>query len=609
MAERNEAIYRVGVKNDASPELQQIAHDLQRTDEAAQAAAQAGDQRTATMVRQRGELEALTRVQGQYEQAQREGLQLDERAERAATERRQEIDRLTREIAQQEDAEARLNRQMREGVAAHRELDDQAQKVNQTTRLFNSLTEDAIQNIAGMATGIAAGGGVVTAYQQWIENIQKVNTYLKEQGDLVRENAEARLDFVALRGVEDPAVVARLDQLAAASGRRPGEVYRAAAVFESQFPSATPEQIDQLIAGTARAGRLTTAPLNTLGGALSILFRETGDVAQSENIFQEAIEQAGEADPGRLATEIGKFVGIGRTVGGLSPAEATGFAAAATGLGIPNEIANTGLRNLILALRGSEKPEASRVLEGAGVDRDAPILVALKQVSDAVQRGDLSPGDLETVFSREGLGVAAALADPVKLTNFTGSVLSVIRASQLDTSIATQKAEDLFTPGSIQALNLQSKQAESRSESVRSSSTRVARQAAARAELDLLLTELIASGELSPDQAERIKDEFGAQLGQGRTVERAASVLDRVPTADPGFPFVVRNPLTGDLATPLNPSRGVENLGVAGPIESALLERLNRGPQIQINNYGGSVNTRDATTGGVAEELREEAYR
>lgn len=581
---------RIEADYDGKP-LQDAARDVKQLETATEQSSQAAAKDGRAKESQRQELERLIREQREYNQIVQLGAKVSDQDAEASRVRSARIDELSREMAQQAD----VTDEASASIARYRDSSGQA----------GQITAMLAGQVAGMASGMVGVGGIVMAYREWIREIETANQYLQENARLTRENAEARLDFAALAGIEDPEQVRALDAAAAFAGRRPGEVARVAAVFKSQFPNASNDDIQSLITEVAAAGQLTGAPLQSLALPIAGLFRETGDARIAGNIFQESVTQAGQADPALLGQSIGRFIGVGQQIGGLTPAEAAGFAAAGTGLGLPDEIATTGLKNVLFAIRGRGTPEGAKVLEREGVDRE-DVQIAIQQIASAYQAGRITPAELESLGGREAAPVFAALTNEAKLGNFLVSVGSVVGAGEREGRIASDKAAGVFSEGSIQAFNLLAKQEESRAEAVRSGSPLIARQEAGRRILDRILAERIDDGSISPALAGRIRDEFNAQLAMGRSVEDAIAIAEEVPDTD----YTFRSPLSGtlDSYSPLNLQGGLgaagRNRGRQNIIEAPFLESMNAGPDINVTvnngtmiNHGRNPETADISDG------------
>lgn len=557
---------------------EQIPVEQQATEQAArrstleeQVAART-ERRGSAEQRLRARLEELSLAEARHQQRLRSGIQVSNE-DRAASERRaREIDRVSARLALHAQAtQLSSDAIRRHGLAAEEAAGPQG--------LLNNLLATGADRAAGFVAGFAGLQGVRALYQEWIQDIETANQRLQENARLVRENAEARLDLVALQGVEDPGRVAQLDAIATFAGRRPAEVSRVAAVLAGRFPNENQATIDSLLTEVAAAGQLTPEPLQALAEPLALIFEKTRDARTAGNILQAAFEQAGESNPARLAEEIGKFIAVGQQIGGLSVAQATGFAAAGTSLGLPREVATTGLKNVLFAIRGEGTPKGREVLEREDIEHggDADVEVALQQISRAFVAGRLSPADLENIGGREAAPVFSALADPQKLAAFFRSVAAVEQSQTESSRRATGKAETLFTPDKIQGLNLLAKQAEVAEEVERAGSVRAAREEAARKILSRLVEQRIEEGALTPSLGERVKKEFDTLLAEGFTVEQAIRSAEEVPNTDQ-FPFRFRNPITGRSESLFFPVRE-EQRGRSDLLEAPLLRELSRGPQ------------------------------
>jgi hypothetical protein len=549
--------------------LKDATRDSARETGQAERAERSREQRLRS-IRQR--LEETVRAQDRYEQQIEQGTQATEEDQRAAQRRENRIRRLSSVLADEERVQRRTNEAVRDAATGSAEA-------AQSQSLLTRIAGDATGQFAALATGLVGAGGVVAAYQQWISDIESAKEGLREQITLVRELAEARLNFVALQGVEDPETLRNLESAAAVSGRDPGEVFRVAGVFRSQFPNADAEEIQSLIQEVSAAGQLTDAPLTDLAQGLSVLYRETGDTRASGNILQESIQQAGEAEPGRLAAEIGRFVGVGRQIGGLDTGQAAGFAAAGTGLGLPNEQATTGLRNVLFAIRGKGTPEGNELLNQLGIDREN-VIAALKQIAEQRAAGNITDAQLETLGGREAAPVFSALADPTKLENFLASVSAVDRAQSFEGSIAADKAASLFEPGSIQAFNLLAKQAESEAQSVRSNSTRAAQASAARAIVERELATQINEGNITEADRKAILEEFDTQIARGKSPAVAANYAEQTRAG-------VKSPRIPGLGVrlPLNPQQffGTEFQADSDFLQDPVERGLEQGPRLPAN--------------------------
>lgn len=478
-------------------------------------------------------LEELLRVQDRYANELRSGTAATDASERAERERLALIDRLSREVAEAEDHQARLNRELRQSVQAHRQVSDTGEDLAETQSVLSEAADSVGAAFTGLATGMLASQGVNAVFEEYEARIEATTEALKRNATAASAAAESRLNLVALRGVEDPADVARLDQLGAFSGRSAGEVARASAVVQSQLPQAGGADRDALLVELAVAGQQTTSDLQTLIPGLVGIFKQVrsegiDDPARvAGNLFQAAVEQAGQDDPGKLSDAINRFLGLGKELGGLRTSESVGFAAAGTGLGLgSDDRAITGLTNIIFALRGRGTPEGVEILDREGIERgqDADLLAAIRQLSGAVQAGRVTAAEVEAIGGREAAPAIATLSDLSKLQDFEDQVAFVVAAGEREGRIGTDKAEALFLPNSPQGLNLQSKQASAATEAIRAADTNALRIATARQIFERELAEREQQGTLTPRETEIKLNEFDRQIGKGTELEQALTL-------------------------------------------------------------------------------------
>ena len=606
------------------------ARAVKATGEAAEQANRKSQVREQSNRGLRVSLDRLTREQVQHEQSVQQGARADEQAVAQSERRQRIIQRLSQRLARQEDLQDEVNRRVRESVGVHRAAataaEEHGREVEDASDQVESLTDrhGVLENkITGVVSAAGAIGIARTGYQEWLQDIETINQKLKEQAELVRAGAEARLDLVALRGVEDPELVRSLDQAATIAGRSPGEVYRVAAIVESQFPNATDEEKSALVQEIAIRGQATSAPLQSLAGPISGIFRALqadgteNPALVAGNLFDEAVSQAGQVDPALLGRSIGGFLQIGRSVGGLDTAESVGYASAATGMGLQDEVAITGLRNVMLAIRGRGTPEGREVLASLGIEAGggADVEEALRTISSAAQSGSLGPAELESLVGKEALSTFTTLIEPRMLADFFAKVNAVEAQETRSDRIVTERVEGFAEPGSIQAFNLLSKQAESEGEGIRGRSVIAAEQDSVRRIVDVVLEERLAAGEITEELAERIRTELDEQLAAGASLERALFQASTRQNTD----FGIRLPLgwlggegsqfislsAGSLAEIVMDTDGNPTLerNQRDFLIDPVLDRLGSGPQFepsdQPDEYLGQLNGRGVYRGSV----------
>lgn len=469
-------------------------------------------------------------------------------------------DRATTQTRQLSQATDKLTNESREATRAQKQYADQADDSGNRTNFLTGMISKVTGALGGFVSGIIGGFGINEALDAYNRRVEASNRLLEENAQRTREAAQARLDLIALSGFESPEKVAFLDQAAALSGRSQSEVARVQTLLESRFPNADKAQLEQLGLLTAAQGQLTEAPLSSLADPLASLFDLTKDPVKASNLLNAAIDQAGEPDPAKLGPLIAKFAAVGTSVGGLDAGESTGFAAAATGLGLVNESAVTGLVRLTLGIRGKGTPEGSEVLEREGINTDS-LPQALQQIIKAYREGRIKREELESIGGAEGLPVLGKLAaDQQVEADFFAKVAAVNAAEDRDTLILADKSQGAFK-SDIQRLNLLAKQEEAKLGSIQASDVGAVRGDAAKAIIARILAEAQQRGELTAYDAEQIQKSFDRGISKGYDPKIAANLAEFTSNV---------NPITGPLIELSDP----------------LLEALDTGPQLITGGRG-----------------------
>ena len=544
------------------------------------------EQRLSDMKR---ELADLHRVEQRYERQVQETGQADDKATRAHDARTRRIERLSNALA--------IHKKNQDSV------NESVNQAAQSQSKFAIASGEVISSITALAAGFTGGLGINSLFDEYNKKIEANNRLLEENARIVRENAESRLDLAALKGVETPEDVAFIDKAAAFAGRRPGEIARVQTQFQSALPTDTEENIRRLVVELASAGQTSSAPLGELAPAFMSIYRLTGDARVSGNILQGAIEAAGEADPARLAQEIQKFVGIGKQIGGLDDATSVGFAAAGTGLNLPNEIATTGLKNVIFALRGRGTPEGVKVLEREGVPRDN-VVAGLVEIQQAYASGRISSAELEAIGGREAAPVFAELSNAQTLKRFIDSVQIVKQAAKSEGRLSQEKIESIVGSSDAQRLNLLSKQQESATEAIKGADVIAAESDAAIQIVERVVAERIASGEITPYRGEAIRETFKRMIGRGYDPIFAAKYAGGVTSTSHIFQSAIQQPdteLAQEVYMGLNtgPVTSVEDAFDGSSysesvpmreLQTPVFRRFGSGTVINNNIYGTVVN-------------------
>ena len=461
-----------------------------------------------------------------------------------------------------------------------RATDDQAN----AQRKGNQTVEQAATQLTGLAVAFLGANGIINLYDQWIERIDRASERLRENGAIARENAEARLDLVALQGVETIEQVNAINITASFAGRRPGEVAQLGTFLTSQLPSASSDEINQLALTVAGVGRTSTAPLTALATGILPLFRKTGDARVASNIFVESVRQAGEPDVGTFGQVLGENIALIEANAGVDIGESAGLIAAATGVGIESRSALTALNAVNFSIRGLGTPEGNKVFERLGITDRSSVLDVLEQLVGANTRGDLSTADIEALGGREAAPLFAILSDPEIFADFRQRVQAVDAREDFAGDLARDNAQGIFSSSSLQNFNILAKSFEAESEGIRAGDTRATRIEAFRKGLEALLDAELAKDDggpsnITPDLAKRIQEEFEFQIGRGLEPEEALRIAEYVPRRPinvPGVNGPARGPggiqLRGD-----NLVSGRDDLSRDGVFSDPLRVLVNRG--------------------------------
>ncbi len=509
---------------EAAQSQQQLSQETREGEQAQDQAVRSERKRRQSIGDMREELIAEIEAEQRYQQEVKEGTQQDQRATAASQARQRRINELTKGLATRARAEQEAARRIRETANANERAGSAAGQADRATGSLTGTIGMAAGALSGMAGGVLGAGGLITAFEALNDRLEKNNQYLRENAQLSRDAAESQLDLVALSGVSDPEEVAFVERVGQFSGEGAGRTARTLATAKSQFPNASQEQIRELTTLAARQSRISESSSTELLGGLSAIFRSTGDADAASNILNQAITEAGEVDPGRLAREIGKFIGVGEEIGGMTPGESAGFAASATGLGLPNEISITGMRAFMTSLAGGRSPDGQKVLGRIGAERDDPMR-AIEQIVQARESGQINERELIDIVGEEGLPVLAKLSNRDTFEDFRSRVERVAAAETSDRLLLADKEPGIFGD-QRQNLNLLAKQQEQKAINTRASDTRALEAEAARKVIEARLAEATKEGLISPYQADVQLQWYDKGIASGMSAERAAAFAE-----------------------------------------------------------------------------------
>ena len=414
-----------------------------------------------------------------------------------------------------------------------RQTDQTTEATGKATKATQSSTESlqsyekaslvAQSAMKGMVFSIVGVGGLMKAWQAYTADIQANSEAMKENAKVSQQLAEQRLDLAALRGVESPEDIKKLDALASFSGRSQGEVARANTVVTSRFGDLSKEAQNQLMMEIAAMGRTTSTSLVDLADPFSTLIREGMSPREASNVLQQAIIDAGEPDPSRLGQQIGRIAGVAKEAGGLSPAQAAGLAAGSTQLNLMNETAATGFRNIILAIRGKGTPQGNAVMSRLKLDR-SDVLGSLQAMGEAAQRGDINAADMEAIAGRENIAVLAALGNAGKRGKVFDAIANAEAASAKPESLVLGRQQEIFGSSPMLAFNQAKKILDAQIESTKANDGLSANRALGRKRMELFTRKLVASGDITEARANAMLSSYDYWIGTGENVAVAMNL-------------------------------------------------------------------------------------
>jgi len=190
---------RVGVDDQASKPLQDVArsaHELgESTEASSQKANEASSRLTAQYAEQEAALHELIEESVDYEQRLRAGEQLTDQQREAENQRQDSIEHLSRELAQQEDRQQAVNRRVRQAIDGHRDLsranDDLADSADGSGRSILGLSN----NVSSFVKGLAGTAGAIALVSQFRKEIQHLHDTQKAAASVIVDVAGARREL------------------------------------------------------------------------------------------------------------------------------------------------------------------------------------------------------------------------------------------------------------------------------------------------------------------------------------------------------------------------------------------------------------------------------
>jgi len=519
--------------------------------------ARSTETRAQKMARLQDELVELIAKQDQYEREAKEAGQSDEIATRHGEARRQQIARLSTEIAQETKYQNMAAEAVDRAAGSH-------ERASGRVGLMAQGYQSALAAAQGLVGGLIGVGGLMAA-------LQAIRAEMEENVKAAREFAEASLNLQFMSDQFKPQEREFIGQAAEFSGRQPVEVAGAMADLKSRFPNLSDEQTQKLFMEVGETARTTPAPLSALVQAFSTIRQYESDPQKVQNILRASITQSGVSDPAQLSPLMAKFMGLGQQLN-LSAGQSAGAVAAATGLGLAPEESITGLRNIALSLQGKGTPDGAKVLKRLKIDR-TNFLHALDQLAEANNAGLLKTKDIEDIGGRESVAVLSSLLDKERLADFQAKIKSVADAQQSPRDLTAEAIKQQFESDPLQETNFKLKRAEAEASTQKAGDVESMRTSLARQ----IIENRMRRDEIPPYLEKEKLWFFDAYTGFGGSPEDAASFVAPY-SQKKSYRHDVEQGLreaVGDVPAATQPAASIDaGADVGGSLNQGLFEKL-----------------------------------
>lgn len=440
-----------------------------------------------------------------------------------------EGDQAQRALKEVSDEEKKLADNTREAGDAAEGATEELGKMQGVTGFLGRGIGSLLDQVSGLVRGLVGVGGLVAAWRANRDEMQ-------QNVALIRELADAQRDFLFLSSGNTDSELGAIKDAAEIVGG-PGsrvELTRTFAQLKSQTANISEEERLAIFQQLVETSLTTSAKPTELVELFSKGARFVPDPQQLQNIIAQTIIESPESDPAVLARLLPEVLPAG-VAAGITPAETAGALSFAAGEAGTASQGATGLRNILLALRGRGTPESREILERVGAGPEGNFFQQIDALSGAFGSGELGLADLEAIGGRENTALLSALLrNPQGLRDTVGRVVG----AQGGDDITRGKLERTLDEFAGQNTELLTRQSEARIESLRLNDTD-----SARANLGRLLFEeqLRQNGELSTFR--RASQLFGYDVFTGLGISPETSV----GLIEPFFTDRISDPVTAGL--------------------------------------------------------------
>jgi hypothetical protein len=433
-------------------------------------------------------------------------------------------------------------------------------KLEKSSGFLRTGFDSLVSTVRGLVGGLVGVGGLIAV---WRANREEMEANVR----VIRELAEAQRDFLFLSSgntAEELDAIKDAAEIVGGKGSR-ALLTRTFTQLKSQTADLSEEERLGLFQQLIETSLTTSTSPTDLVELYSKGIRYEPDPQRLQNIIAQTIRDNPESSPAVVGRLLPQLLPVG-SAAGLTAAESAGaFSFAAGAAGSPEQGA-TGLRNIILALRGRGTPESREILERVGAGPDLNFFGQLSALGSAFDSGQLNLPDLESIGGRENTALLSALLRG--RGDLNANVRRAVSASTGEdiTRVTLERTLDEFATQNIELLT---RQAEARVESMRLEDTDAQRAALGR----LLFEEALRrNNALSPYRRGFQLIGYDVLTGFGLSPENAVGAIE--PTGTDLFSDPVAAGLNGRA------NIDVSRIGRGG---------TSGGGGTVINNYGTTI--------------------
>ena len=341
-------------------------------------------------------------------------------------------------------------------------------KARDSARSTGGVIRGLARNLSGFIAGYL---GVTAVVHSAVRAARSEFQHLLDMADKASVKFRSMRDLMFLGGFARhyPNVHQEISQMTE-TARLPGtegrvEVAEAWEMLVSKTANLPDEARMNLMSSALQFRRTTKSDLSTLLN-LFIQIKKSDRQADPQaisNLIQQTKTEAGSTTE-EMAVRLPEILGVGEAAGLAVPETAALYAVGTSRFQAAK--ATTGLRIMLGRLQGKQlTPEGEHIKSRLGLKKDMPVMEQLASLHRAYQEGRLKLPELQTLFGEEGGPLAAAI-----IQDFPGLVTSYRKIRSAYTGqedMVAQAIEEVFAPGSREALEEEVRREKAETESLK----------------------------------------------------------------------------------------------------------------------------------------------